>query len=134
MCENCPNLILSYIWIVTYVEELLKLFDTAAVSFPGLGREGVRAELRRTIEDKKYDLQDEALIEGILKVDSRELVESFTSAFGSVLHGLDNDTVRAEFLDGDGAVKEAIRVYIASLEHLIDYYHTSLIGKHFTST
>ena len=117
-----------------YVEELLKLFDTAAVSFPGLGRESVRAELRRAIEDKKYDLQDEALIEGILKVDSRELVESFTSAFGSVLQGLDNDTVRAEFLDGDGAVKEAIRIYIASLEHLINYYHTSLIGKHFSST
>jgi len=117
---------LSYIWIVTYVEELVKLFDSATESFPGLGGEIVRAELRRAIEDKKYDLQDEALIEGILKVDSRELAESFTSAFGSVLHGLDNDT--------DGAVKEAIRIYIASLEHLIDYYHTTLIGKHFTST
>ncbi|MEW6143882.1 MAG: hypothetical protein AB1598_02575 [Thermodesulfobacteriota bacterium] len=108
-----------------YVEELLRVFDTAAADFPALGTERAREELRRAIEGRKYDLQDEALIEVIVRQDSRDLVESFTEAYGALSGGLE---------DGDEAVKEAIRVYIASLEHLINYYHTSLIGKHFSST
>jgi hypothetical protein len=116
-----------------YVDDLLGLFDTALVSFPELKRESVRAELRRAIEGRRYDLQDESMIEAILKEDSPELLDSFVSAYGSLLEGFDDDESRSEFLDSD-AVKEAIRIYIASLEHLINYYHTSLIGKHFSST
>lgn len=116
-----------------YVDDLLGLFDTALESFPELKRESVRAELRRAIEDRKYDLQDESMIEAILKQDGPELLDSFVSAYGSILEGLGNDESKSEFLDGD-AVKEAIRIFIASLEHLINYYHTSLIGKHFSST
>jgi hypothetical protein len=108
-----------------YVEELIQLFDTAAAGFPALQSERAREELRRAIDGRKYDLQDEALIEAIVRQDSRDLVESFTEAYGSLSGGLQ---------DGDEAVKEAIRIYIASLEHLINYYHTSLIGKHFSST
>jgi len=118
-----------------YIEELITLFETAAAEgFPALKSERVREALRRGIESRKYDLQDGALIETILKQDSRDLVESFTQAFESVLSGFDGEDARNEFLDGDGAGKEAIRIYIASLEHLINYYHTSLIGKHFSST
>ena len=117
-----------------YEDELIVLFDTAATEFPSLKTERVKEELRRAIEGRKYDLQDGALIEVILKQDSGDLLESFTTAFASVLNGLSDENARAGFFDGDGAGKEAIRIYIASLEHLINYYHTSLIGKHFSST
>jgi hypothetical protein len=117
-----------------YVEDLLRVFDTAAAGFPALQRERVRDELRRAIESKKYDLQDEALIEAIIRQDSRDLIESFAEAYDSVLKGFVSESARKEYLDGDEASKEAIRIYIASLEHLINYYHTSLIGKHFSST
>jgi hypothetical protein len=108
-----------------YIEELLRVFDAAAAGFPVLQTERAREELRRAIEGKKYDLQDQALIEAIIRQDSRDLVESFAEAYGPLSGGLE---------DGDEDVKEAIRIYIASLEHLINYYHTSLIGKHFSST
>lgn len=117
-----------------YIEELLALFDTAAAGFPALESGRVKEELRRAIEGRKYDLQDVALIEAILKQDRNDLVESFSAAYGSILDGLNDEAARTEFLDSGGAEKEAIRIYIASLEHLINYYHTSLIGKHFSST
>ena len=117
-----------------YIEELLALFDTAALGFPSLKAERVGEALKTALEARKYDLQDGALIEAIIKQDSRDLIESFTAAFGSVLNGFDSEAARNEFLGGDGPEKEAIRIYIASLEHLINYYHTSLIGKHFSST
>jgi hypothetical protein len=117
-----------------YIEELLALFDTAAAGFPALESGRVREELRRAIEGRKYDLQDVALIEAILKQDSRDVVESFTEAYGPVLKGFENESGNMEYPDGGGPETEAIRIYIASLEHLINYYHTSLIGKHFSST
>ncbi len=117
-----------------HIEELLALFDTAAAGFPALESGRVREELRRAIEGRKYDLQDVALIEAILKQDSRDLLESFTEAYGQVLKGFENESGNTEYPDGGGLETEAIRIYIASLEHLINYYHTSLIGKHFSST
>lgn len=117
-----------------YIDELIDLFSTAAAGFPTLQTERVTEELRRAIEGRKYDLQDEALIEVIIRQDSRDLIESFTEAYGPVLNRFENESGNAEYPDGDGPEKEAIRIFIASLEHLINYYHTSLIGKHFSST
>ena len=45
-----------------------------------------------------------------------------------------SDAEKEEFLKSDEIKKEAIRIFIASLEHMINYYHTSMIGKHFSST
>lgn len=117
-----------------FIDELIDLFGTAAAGFPALRTERVTEELRRAIEGRKYDLQDVALIEAILKQDSRDVVESFTEAYGQVLKGFENESGNTEYPDGVGPETEAIRIYIASLEHLINYYHTSLIGKHFSST
>ena len=108
-----------------YIDELIELFGGASDKYPALGGEKAKEELRLAIEGRKYDLQDEALIEAILKQDSRDLLDSFTEAYG---------LLSDEFKDGDEGLKEAIRIYIASLEHMINYYHTSLIGKHFSST
>ncbi|GEM_PF-803038 len=117
-----------------YVDDLIDLFGTAAAGFPALRTERVTEELRRAIVGRKYDLQDEALIEVIIRQDSRDLIESFTEAYGPVLNGIEDESGNTEYPDGDGPEKEAIRIFIASLEHLINYYHTSLIGKHFSST
>ena len=112
-----------------YIDELIELFGTASGRFPALGTDSAKEELRRAVEGRRYDLQDEALIEAILKQDSRDLIDSFTEAYASLLDGNESG-----YADSDGALKEAIRIYIASLEHMINYYHTSLIGKHFSST
>ena len=112
-----------------YIDELIELFGTLSGSFPALGTGIAKEELRRALEGRKYDLQDEALIEAILKQDSLDLIDSFKEAYASHLDGTESGES-----DLEEALKEAIRIYIASLEHMINYYHTSLIGKHFSST
>lgn len=112
-----------------YIDDLIELFGTVSERFPALGTDGAGEELRRALESRKYDLQDEAMIEAILKQDSRDLLDSFTEAYASQMGGTGSGDV-----DGEEALKEAIRIYIASIEHMINYYHTSLIGKHFSST
>jgi hypothetical protein len=112
-----------------YIDELIELFITVSGRFPVLGTDTAKEELRRALEGRRYDLQDETLIEAILREDSRDLIDSFNEAYSLLLDGKESGDT-----GGGDTLKEAIRLYIASLEHMINYYHTSLIGKHFSST
>lgn len=117
-----------------YIDELIGLFEGAAGAFPGLSSPALLDELRAELAARKYDLQDQALIEVILKDDAEDLTGSFTAAMAKTADKFGEGSQRQEFLSGEEAKKEAIRIFIASLEHLINFYHSSLIGKHFSST
>jgi len=119
---------------MTYVDELVQVFEGALEGIPGLGSPALSGELRAEIVSRKYDLQDEGFIEAILKQDGKDLAGSFTDAIKGIIAKLPSDAEREEFLKSDEIKKEAIRIFIASLEHMINYYHTSMIGKHFSST
>lgn len=107
-----------------YIEELIIIFEKAVEDYPELGKTEVLDTLKISIEDKKYDLQDEGLIEAILREDKHELIDSLRQG----LTGIDDSD------DVQDIKKEAINIYIASLEHLINYYYNNVIGKHFSST
>lgn len=117
-----------------YIDELIGLFEGAAGAFPGFSSPALSDELRAELTARKYDVQDQAFIEVILKDDASDLAGSFTEAFGKAAGKFAEGAERQEFLASEGAKKEAIRIFIASLEHLINFYHSSLIGKHFSST
>lgn len=117
-----------------HLEDLVTLFESASESFPQLRNERTRDELRHAIRNKRYDLQDKALIEAILKDDSEELSDSFTSTLQKMVENLDEDKDMDEYLSSAEGRREAVGIYIASLEHLINFYYNSLVGKHFSST
>ncbi len=119
---------------MTYIDELVQVFEGVLEQFPGLGSPALSGELRAALLARKYDLQDEGFIEVILRDDQKDLKESFAGAMNGMLGKLASDAEREEFLRGDKIKKEAIRIFIASLEHMINYYHTSMIGRHFSST
>lgn len=119
---------------MTYIDELVQVFEGAVEEIPGLGSPTLPDELRKEIIARKYDLQDEGFIEAILKQDRKDLAGSFIDAMKDIIAKLPSDGEREEFLKSDEIKKEAIRIFIASLEHMINYYHTSMIGKHFSST
>ncbi len=119
---------------MTYIDELVQVFEGALEEIPGLGAPALSDKLRAEIISRKYDLQDEGFIEAILKQDKKDLAGSFTDAMKDIIAKLPSDGEREEFLKSDEIKKEAIRIFIASLEHMINYYHTSMIGKHFSST
>ena len=104
-----------------YVDELITVFEQSVLEYPELNNREVIDALRESIVAKKYDLQDEGLIEAILREDKKELIESLQE-------GLRGN------LNSDDIKKEAINIFIASLEHLINYYYNNVIGKHFSSS
>ncbi len=113
---------------------MFRFLKALSKRFRGSGPLLFSDELRAEIISRKYDLQDEGFIEAILKQDRKDLAGSFTDAMKDIIAKLPSDGEREEFLKSDEIKKEAIRIFIASLEHMINYYHTSMIGKHFSST
>jgi len=116
-----------------YIDELLLVFEKAVSDFPELNNQEAMDLLRAGIVAKKYDLQDEGLIEALLREDKKELVESLEQGLHQMVLKLEGEQ-RTTYLETDEAKKEAINIFIASLEHLINYYYNNVIGKHFSST
>ena len=114
------------------VDDLLKLFEDATSGYGIPDLSGIKNDLRLGIDSRKYDLQDEAMIETILREDRDELLESITGAIDRLLDVQDIDA--REYLSTEEGKREAVRAYITSLEHMINFYYNSLVGKHFSST
>ena len=114
------------------MEELLRVFEEIArENFPELDLEKFSVALRKEIEKKKYDLQDEALLETALRDDRNAFKNSF-------LEMLEEKAARENggkaFILSQRGRDEAISILIANTEHTIDYYYNTIIGKHFSAS
>jgi len=114
-----------------YVDDLLRVFDKASGRYHELRSPRLKDALRKALEIKKYDLQDEGLIEAIIKDEEQELVDSFQQTLEIYIGG--NDEV-SKYLSSPDGIDEAVDIFIKSLEHLMNFYYNSLIGKHFSSS
>jgi len=107
-----------------YIDDLIDVFEKVVSESPELKADDVLDFLRKGIEAKKYDLQDQGLIEAILREDEKDLIEPLQEWLKD----------KSSDLSGDDIKKEATNIFIASLEHLINYYYNNVIGKHFSSS
>ena len=114
-----------------YIDDLLKLFDKASGRYHELRTPKVKEALRKAIEAQKYDLQDEGLIEAIVRDEEKEFIESYQEALELEIGGMDEVS---KFLSSKDGIDAAVGVFIKSLDHLINYYYNSLIGRHFSSS
>ncbi|MCY3985766.1 MAG: hypothetical protein OXF23_01815 [Candidatus Dadabacteria bacterium] len=114
------------------MEELLCVFkEIAEENFPELDLEKFSSELREEIKKKKYDLQDEALLETALRDDR----EAFKNSFLEMLEEQSaNEKSSKAFILSDRGREKAISILIDNTEHTIDYYYNTIIGKHFSAT
>ena len=114
------------------MEELLRVFEEIArENFPEFDLEKFSAALHEEIKKKKYDLQDEALLETALRDDR----DAFKNSF---LEMLEEKAARENggkaFILSQRGRDEAISILIANTEHTIDYYYNTIIGKHFSAS
>lgn len=107
-----------------YIEDLIEVFKEVVLEHPEFNNDNVLGLLKTDIEAKKYDLQDQGLIEAILREDKKDLVEPLVEWLKDKSLDLSSEDIK----------KEAIKIFIASLEHLINYYYNNVIGKHFSSS
>ncbi len=115
-----------------YTEELIKIFETSLKeNCPEPVKADLTSNLLGAITDRKYDVQDQALIETVLKDDRESLAESFAAALQL---RLEKETETSEFISSEEGEQEIINLFLKSLEHTIDLYYNSVISKQFSST
>lgn len=116
--------------MATYTEQLLKIFEVSLKeNCPESLKTDLTSNFLAAITDRKYDVQDQALIEAVLKDDRDSLAESFSAALQLRL-----ETETSEFLNSEEGKQEIINLFLKSLEHTIDLYYNSVISKQFSST
>jgi len=115
-----------------FIDDLIKVFEsTVKEDYPEIINSEFTSNLSLAITNKKYDIQDQALIETILTEDR----ESFTKEFAETLKiRIEQEESSSDFIISDEGQNEIINLYIKSIEHMIDYYYNNIISKQFSST
>ena len=115
-----------------YLEDLIKTFEELSEeNYHEINTDDFKNLLKNAILEKKYDLQDQTLIEAILSKDKDTFVETFVE----IINGkLEKEVDKTEYLNSELGRNETIQVFIKSIEYMIDYYYNSIISKHFSST
>ena len=115
-----------------YINSLMIVFQKGLQRFPDLQVDESNEILRQSIIAKKYDLQDEAIIEAILQDKERSFEKSFYDGFEYHLNGLDSNIKKIEYLNTQDGITEIIRLFLIHLDQTINYYYNSLLNKHFS--
>ncbi len=114
------------------MEELLRVFEEIAKeNFPELDLEKFSQAFYKEIKNKKYDLQDEALLEAALRDDRKTFKDSLLEMLEK--RAAQHDTGKTLFLS-DKDHTEVVSILITNAEHTIDYYYNTIIGKHFSAS
>lgn len=111
--------------------DIQTVFKSCLSEFPGNKPDSLFMDFENAITDRKYDVQDQALIEAVLKDDRESLAESFSAALQL---RLEKETKTLEFISSKEGKQEIIDLFLKSLEHTIDLYYNSVISKQFSST
>ena len=113
-----------------YIDDLINSFkNITEENYPELNTEDFLSELKLILEMKKYDLQDQTIIERILKED----FESFSESFADLLESsVPTGEERASFFEDKNGGNIVINLFIKSVEHSIDYFYNDIISKQFS--
>ena len=113
-----------------YIDDLLNSFKNITLeNYPELNTDDFINELKAAVENKKYDLQDQTIIERILIED----IESFSESFNELLENtVPVGEERVLFFEKEDGEKTIIELFIKSVEHSIDYFYNDIISKQFS--
>jgi hypothetical protein len=113
-----------------YIDDLISVFqNTTKDIYPQATIVNFVNELKNLLEKKKYDLQDQTIIERILNED----LESFTESFDELLKSsVPAGEERTSFFEKEDGGNIIIDLFIKSVEHSIDYFYNDIISKQFS--
>ena len=113
-----------------YIDDLINSFiNITQENYPELNTGDFLNELKTAIENKKYDLQDQTIIERILKEDFDSFSESF---FKLLVSTVPEGEERDDFFGNKNGANTVIDLFIKSVEHSIDYFYNDIISKQFS--
>lgn len=113
-----------------YIDELLIIFNSSLKKFPRIVVTDTNIDLKEKLENKNYDIQDQAIIEAIIRDDRQTLEEGFEE----VLEIISNKIEISNDIEDTKLNNEITDSIIKSLEYMIDFYYNTMVSKHFSST
>jgi len=108
---------------------LLQLFETTISKNYAEIPASIRSLLKESLKKRKYDIQDEAIIEAIINDKEKPLEESFTESLKRYANKMEYEI---QPFTSKEIQNEIVEIFIFDLEKLIDYFYNALINKHFT--
>ncbi len=114
------------------VDGLLNAFAKMLSNYPELPVEEAKAGLKENLLKRKdFDIQDEAIIEALLRDRDRLLEESFIEGVDEYLQKQGLDKKRVDFLRSKEGQDKIVEIFLSVLEKLVDYYYQVLLNKQF---
>jgi len=116
-----------------YISQLTDILENILVIYENLYNLEIKDHLSNAIKNKKYDMQDQALIEAIINDEEKQLVKSLEGSYLEMVNKFNEKYGSVSNTDPQIICDEVISVFITNLEYYIDYFYNSLLNKHFTS-
>lgn len=113
-------------------DALFDVFEKALSAYPELPIGNMKRLLKQSLETKKYDAQDEAIIEAVLNEQENHLGESYKEVLDNYLKKIESEATPEDFLKSEEGQNKAVEIFIYTLDNLIDYFYNLLISKHFS--
>ncbi len=129
------TLYLSLIFInltFMHTKRLYEIFSVSISKLPDLLNIITESDVVKIVESKKYDVQDEALIDAIVNDKGKQLEESLREDCEKFLKDLTKKNESASNTDPLVLKEKLLSIFITNLEYYIDYYYNSLINKLFS--
>lgn len=115
-----------------HTKRLYEIFSVSISQLPDLINIVTESDIVKIVESKKYDVQDEALIDAIVNDKGKQLEESLREDCEKFLKDLTKKNESASNTDPLVLKEKLLSIFITNLEYYIDYYYNSLINKLFS--
>jgi hypothetical protein len=111
------------------IDELLNAFERMLDKYPDLPNGEIKELLRQSLP--RFDIQDEAMVEALLRDKDKTLDKSFTESIENYLENEVLEGDRRDFLRSEEGQKKVVEIFISVLQNLIDYFYHIIITRQF---
>ncbi|MGH7909251.1 MAG: hypothetical protein ACRENW_05310 [Thermodesulfobacteriota bacterium] len=111
---------------------LLDAFEKMVSNYPELSLDEAKGVLKQyLLKRRDFDVQDEAIIEALLRDRDRLLEQSFIEGVDEYLQKQGLDKKRVDFLRSKEGQDKIVEIFLSVLERLVDYYYQVLLNRQF---
>ncbi|MER3447261.1 MAG: hypothetical protein C4291_10635 [Candidatus Dadabacteria bacterium] len=111
------------------IDEILNAFEKILGKYPDWPVGEIRELLCQNLP--KFDIQDEAIIEALLRDKDNILDKSFTENIENYLENTVLEGNRRDFLKSEEGKRKIVEIFVSVLQNLIDYFYHVIITKQF---
>jgi len=114
---------------------LAEIFEKVITeNYPEVQVKKTKETLQKRLIEKRYDVQDKAIIELILRDENKILESSFLDTIENRLMTQNLKENSTEFLKSKEGEDKLIETFILVLENLIDYFYNNLLNNKLFTT